>query len=204
MYATLYQYLIFYKQLSLPGVGTLHLKRDSSQLDFGNKIFTAPAYSFTLDNSSDKPSKKLFEWLSQFSGVSDWDAVKMVNDFSFELKNAVTAMGEVNWPNVGVLKKDERGNIVMESLPVTLENEGPVIAEKVIREKPEHHVLVGETERSSAEMEELLFETATKKDYTWLIAIILTVAALMFVGWYFSEKGVNTASVGNQSALQTK
>ena len=204
MYTTLYQYLIFHKQLILPGVGTIQLQRTSPQLDYSNKIFTAPLYHFKIDSRSDKPSKKFYEWLSQLLAITEWEAIKIVNDFSFELKKNISLNGEVTWENVGVLRRDEKGSIILESPNIELESEGSVIAEKVIREKPDHPVLVGEIERASTEMEELLMESPSKRDYAWLIALVLTVAALMFVGWYFSEKGVNISSTGNQSVIKAK
>ena len=86
MYDTLYRYLIFNKQVSLPGVGTISLQRNAARHSIADKIFTAPEYSFVIDNSNDRPSRKLFDWLSLAMGVSEWDAVRMVNDFSFDLK----------------------------------------------------------------------------------------------------------------------
>ena len=115
MYNTLYQYLILYKQLSLQGVGTISLQRNSSQLDFANKTFSAPTYSFVINNKNDKPSKKLFDWLSLIMGVSEWDAIKMVNDFSFDLKNKISSGDETSWDKIGVLRREETGNIVLES-----------------------------------------------------------------------------------------
>ena len=53
----------------------------------------------------------------------------------------------MNWENVGVFKRDETGNLKLESAPVALPNLQPVHGEKVIREKFEHTVLVGEQEK---------------------------------------------------------
>ena len=41
-------------------------------------------------------------------GISEWDAIKSVNDFSFSLKNKISETGEVNWEDVGILKRDKR------------------------------------------------------------------------------------------------
>jgi hypothetical protein len=84
-----------------------------------------------------------------------------------------------------------------------LQSEQPVVAEKVIRVKAEHIVLVGEKEKTSVEMEEYFAGSPAKKNYSWLIAIILTVLAVMFIGWYFSEKGFLTSSAGNQSVIKS-
>lgn len=204
MYNTLYQYLILHKQLCLPGIGTIYLQRTSSELDFGNKIFTAPAYRFRMESDQESPAKKLFGWLSKMLQITEWDAIRMVNNFSFELKNKITSAGEVNWQQVGTLHRNEKGNIILDAALIQPESEMPVPAEKVIREKAEHTVLVGETEKSSFEIEELHTDISVKKDYGWIIAVVLTVLSFLFVGWFLSEKGLHPSSTGNQSVIKTK
>ena len=203
MHTILYRYLILNGQLSLPGIGTFHLQKTSSVLDFGNKVFTAPAYNFYLDSLHESPSKKLFGWLSKKLHIADWDAIRMVNDFSFDLKNKINT-GESAWQHVGTLRRNEKGEIVLDSAIIQLESQKPVPAEKVLRVKAEHAVRVGEMEKTSAEMEGFFNVAEEKKEYTWLIAIIITVLSIMFIGWYLSEKGVQPGSAGNQSIIQTK
>jgi hypothetical protein len=204
MQDTLYEYLILHKQLSLPGVGTLYLQQHPSQLDFGNKQITAQTYSFKLDSTTDKPSKRLIEWLSNANGISEWDAVKSINDFAFDLKKSVSSAGEMSWNNIGIFRRNDKGNFSLVTEAIKLINESPVKAEKVIREKAFHQVLVGENEKTSVEMEAFFTETKTSRDTSWLIALILTVLAIVFAGWYFSEKGLNPAATGNQSILNSK
>ena len=201
MYDTLYRYLIFNKQVSLPGLGTISLQRSAARHSIADKIFTAPEYSFVIDSSNDRPSRNLFEWLSIVMGVSEWDAVRMVNDFSFDLKNNISSGSAVKWDNVGVLHRDETGSIVLDPFIFDLDNEEPVVAEKVIREKAEHTMLVGERERTSSEMEVILLTDTGKekrREWGWIIAIVLVVLSVMFIGLYFSERGLMPTSSGNQ------
>ncbi|HEU5164457.1 MAG TPA: hypothetical protein VFU29_02895, partial [Chitinophagaceae bacterium] len=148
-------------------------------------------------------SKKLFDWLSSSLDITEWDAIKSVNDFSFAIKKKLSENGEVNWENVGVIRRDNNGDLKLEMQNILLQSEQPVTAQKVIRVKAEHTVLVGEKEKTSVEMEEYFAESPTKKNYSWLIAVILTVLAVMFIGWYFFEKGFSTSSAGNQSVIKS-
>ena len=199
----LYEFLLLNKKLSLPGVGTIALCQNSAMLDFSNKQFTAPSFYFTIETRNDKPSKKLFDWLSSSLDITEWDAIKSVNDFSFALKKELSENREVNWKNVGVIGRDNNGDLKLEMQNILLQSEQPVTAQKVIRVKAEHTVLVGEKEKTSLEMEEYFAESPTKKNYSWLIAVILTVLAVMFIGWYFFEKGFSTSSAGNQSVIKS-
>ena len=125
------------------------------------------------------------------------------SDFSFELKNKISS-GEAYWKNVGTLRRDDKGIIVLHSAIIELDSEQPAPAEKVLRVKAEHTVRVGEMEKTSGEMTEMLTEATVKKDYGWMIAIILTIISVMFLGWYISEKGVHPGSAANQSVINTK
>ena len=203
MQDTLYEFLLLNKKLSLPGIGTISLCQNSAQLDFTNRQFTAPSFYFTIESRNDKPSKKLFDWLSSSLGITEWDAIKSVNDFSFDLKKKLSEKGEVNWENVGMIRRDNNGDLKLETQNVLLQSEQPVTAEKVIRVKAEHTVLVGEREKTSMEMEEYFAESPAKKNYAWLIAVILAVLAAIFIGWYFSEKGFSTSSAGNQTVIKS-
>ena len=203
MNTILYQYLILHRQLSLPGIGTIHLQKSPASHDYANKSFIAPAYNFIIDTTHEAPAKQLFIWLSKKLNISDWEAIRLVNDFSFEMKNKISA-GDANWENIGTLQRDEKGSIILISPSIELESEQPVSAEKVLRVNAGHTVRVGEMEKTSVEMEEMLTEQTEKKDYGWIIAIVITVIAVMFVGWYLSEKGVSPSSAGNQSVIQTK
>jgi hypothetical protein len=202
MQDSLYEFLLLNKKLSLPGIGTITLCKTSAQHDFPNKQFIAPTPFFNIDLRDDKPSKRLFDWLSSSLNISEWEAIKFVNDFSFDLKKKLSESGEVRWEKVGVIHRNDNGELKLDPPNISLQSEPPIIAEKVIRVRAEHSVLVGEKEKSSVEMEEYLAGTPAKKNYSWLIAVILTVLAVMFIGWYFSEKGFSTSSAGNQSVIK--
>ena len=203
MQETLYEFLLLNKKLSLPGIGTISLCQHSAQLDFTNKQFTAPSFYFTIESANDKPSKKLFDWLSSSLGITEWDAIRSVNDFSFALKNKLSEKGEATWENVGIFRRDAKGDLLLEKQNILLQSEQPVTAEKVIRVKAEHTVLVGEQEKTSVQMEEYFADSHSTKNYSSLIVIILTLLAAMFIGWYFSEKGFSTSAAGNQSVIKS-
>ena len=203
MQDTLYEFLLLNKKLSLPGIGTISLCHHSAHLDFTNKEVTAPSFHFTIESTNDKPSKKLFDWISASLGVTEWDAIKSVNDFSLALKNKLSEKGEAKWEHVGVIRRNNKGDLTLGTQSILLQSEQPVVAEKVIRVKAEHTVLVGEQERTSVQMEEYFAESPARKNYSWLVAVILTLLAVMFIGWYFSEKGFSTSAAGNQSVIQS-
>jgi hypothetical protein len=77
----------------------------------------------------------------------------------------------------------------------------PVPANKVIRENAQHIVRVGEDRKTSAEMMERLIPAEEKRSYWWAAALIIGLLAFVFIAWYFSTRGLNTTSAGNQQKL---
>lgn len=198
MYGELHQYLILHKQLSMPGIGTFLLERKPAHIDFVNKIAEPPTYSVALHHGNVAASKNVFYWLASSLGISELDAVKRFNDFSFDIKNKVMAGDELHWEGVGVFSKGLAGEIRFESALKDFKSGEPIPAVKVIREKAEHTVRVGEQEKTSSEMIEMLAPSHEKKIQWWAIALIVSLLAFVFIGLYLSSKGVKTSSVGNQ------
>lgn len=200
MYTQLFQYLLQYKELPVPGIGTFLLERRSAVVDFPSRIIHPPSWKFVLLPGSHVPGKHFFSWISAAKGISDREAIFHFNDFTFEMKKQLGQGEEINWKSVGILKKGVAGNIEFESAE-TIILERPVRAEKVIRHKAEHSIRVGEEHRTSVEMTEILTEKKTVNDYWWVYAGVIALLSVLFLGWYFSVNGLGTDSISNVQKL---
>ncbi|MEO6636960.1 MAG: hypothetical protein ABIN25_01715, partial [Ginsengibacter sp.] len=78
-----------------------------------------------------------------------------------------------------------------------------VTAERVIHKDEEHAVLVGDTQTTSAAMNEYYkAETVFEKKLPWKIwAVVLFSLSLLFLIIHFSFHSFTTASVGNQISV---
>lgn len=200
MYETLYQYFIQHKRLAVPGVGTFLLERKPAVNDFVNKQINPPYYSVSLQAFADPPSFNFFKWLAEAMHSSDHDAIIRFNDFVFVLKKQINDGSIIEWHGVGTVSKGPAGE--MKFIPSTeLVPEKPVPAEKVIRDKSEHMVRVGEDQRTSAEMTEMLNLPKEKRSRWWIAALLAGLAALVFIGWYFYEHGIDISSTTNSMKL---
>src|SRR5882672_12325200 len=147
MYDELYEFLIHYKQLPVPGIGTFVVDRKPANLDFPGKQILPPAYSVYLLPSIHSSSRKFHNWLSQALKASDTDAVIRFNDFAYELKKKISEGSRVSWKGVGILSKGLSGNVKLDAERQELFIEDPVPAERVLRENPTHLLRVGEDEK---------------------------------------------------------
>jgi hypothetical protein len=55
MYEYLYRFLIKYKKLDLPGIGTFALHLRSSTSEIADRHFSSPGYFFTLQKGDEIP-----------------------------------------------------------------------------------------------------------------------------------------------------
>ncbi len=200
MYEFLYQYLVRNKQLTLPGIGRFELGRTPASGNFSEKRIEAPAYSVSFSASGTAPARSFFNWLGTAMQVSERDAVIRFNDFAFDLKKAITDGAVISWKGVGQLSKGLAGDIRF--VPDSQQRpETAVPAEKLIREKAEHMVRVGEQERSSAEMEAFFSQPESRKDFWWAWALAAGIMAVMYIGWHVSATGVRLESAANKGKL---
>ena len=204
MYRELYQYLIKYKELSMPGIGLFLVERKPAEFDFRNKKMNPPVYSVILQSPGNLTSKKLFNWLAEALNISNRDAVICFNDFAFDIKKQINNGDVINWNGIGSLSKGLAGEINFVASAKDLVVEKAVTAEKIIRENASHMVRVGEEEKTSAQMMEMLGQPVTKKSHWWVYALVLALLATLFVGWHFSKHGLTVSSTANGKTISHK
>jgi hypothetical protein len=203
MYRELYQYLVLHKHLDLPGIGSLLIERKPAQVDIADKIINPPVFHIVWKQNTGTPAKKFFTWLGSRLDISERDAVIRFNDFLFEFKKQLSNGNNLEWLGVGTFSKGLGGDIRLESLWDNISPGMPVPAHKVLRENAEHIIRVGEEERTSAQMKELLHhaDEDRKKSLLWMAALVITILSVIFIGYYFSARGLNTSSAANQQKL---
>lgn len=201
MYQCLYEYLVLNKQLNVPGIGTFSLEKRPAQTDFTQRIISPAAYSITMQPGTETPSKKFFNWLSDKLAIAYPEAVVRYNSFVYDVRDYILAGNKVVWNEVGTLSKGIAGDIRFEPAWQELQLDRPVSAVRVIREKAVHTVRVGEEEKTSEEMTELLYPAEGKKNYWWAPALIVTIILAIVLAIYFSQQGVDSSSIGNQQKI---
>ena len=202
MYKELYRYLILHRELKIPTIGTFILKINSATFDFPGKTMMPPSYAFQFIPGNETPSIRIFKWLANTENITERDAVIRFNDFAFELKNQLADGIRIIWHGVGELYAGIGGAIKFKPEVKEIVVGNPVPADKVIHENAKHAVLVGEKEKTSDEMKEILSTPEEKKPIWWAYAFITGMAAVIFTGWYFSSHGLKTASTGNQQKIK--
>jgi hypothetical protein len=181
------------------------MESQPAAIDTSTRSILPPAYRFRFDKFFDSPDKDLFTYLSAQQNISDYEALRQYNDFAFSLRDRLNYFREAPWEGLGILKKDDMGDIHFEtsiSNPFFLQ---PVPAEKVVRANAKHMMLVGDLERSNSEMSDWFAEEPVHGNRLWwLVALIGGIAATLVILFHFSSHGWNVGSTGNQQLIQVK
>ncbi len=204
MFDVLNSYLFQHKSISIPGLGTIYMETLPASVDSGTKNMLPPLYYFRFDKYFDSPDREFFSYLAAQKHIADYEALKLYSEFAYNLRNTINQQEKVKWEGVGELKKNGEGNIVFESSignPFFLQ---PVPAKKVIHPDANHVLLVGDTERTSVEMNELLHteEGGQRRSLWWLYALIIGIAATLVILFHFSSHGWRPDATGNEQKLE--
>ncbi len=205
MYNILNKYLFLNKSIPVPGLGTICMENIPATIDASTRTMLPPTYRFRFDKFIDSPDKDLFSYLSAQQNISDYEALRQYNDFAYSLRDRLNYFREAPWEGLGILKKDDKGDIHFESSisnPFFLK---PVPAEKVVRANAKHMMLVGDRERSNREMSDWFAEEPVHGNRLWwLVALLGGIAAVLVITFHFSNHGWNVGSTGNQQTIQVK
>ncbi len=202
MYEVLNKYLYQHKSISIPGLGSLVAETIPAVSDFANKQLLPVQYKFRFDKYSDAPDRGFFVYLSMKNNIPDFEAIKIYNEFAFDLRNRIPSNEGAVWQGIGVFKKDFGGEIVFEPYASPYEFYAPVKAERIIRSDATHSILVGDKEKTNYEMTELLSDgTYVEKESWWIYALILAAIGLSILFFHLYSNNMKWGVTGNRQNI---
>lgn len=203
MYPALYEYLLLHQRLCLPGIGTLVMNRRSARSDFAVRAIHPPQYVLSLDPSVTEPEASFFSWLALQLDIPSMEAPERFRSFTDDLRSQLDLGASVRWPRIGTIRRALNGSYALEPEPA-VHGMDEVIAEKVLREKATHSVRVGESERTSGEMEALLSRPRRRSSYVVVLYLILIVLSGSFVAWHLWRHDFEPQATGNTIRMVPK
>src|SRR3984957_7776733 len=97
MLQVLNAYLFQHRSISIPGLGTFYLETFSANVDVADRTMQPPAYRFRFDKYFDARDKEFFFYHDNQRNILDYEAIKLYNEFSFELRNRIRQEDQVSW-----------------------------------------------------------------------------------------------------------
>jgi hypothetical protein len=203
MFEVLNGYLFQHKNISIPGLGTIYLETLPATADPGNKTIFPPTVHFRFDKYFDAPDKEFFSYLASEKNIPDYEAIKWYNEFSYDLRNKIRQEQKVKWDGIGLLRKDNAGNIVFESNPENSLFLQAIIAEPITRKNAQQRLMIGDKEKTNYEMDEWLKANAqVKKQNWWIYALVAACVASLVLLFHFSSNHSQSSFSGNQHKLE--
>lgn len=184
MMQTLYKYLILNKKLALPGIGYFTVEHVPARLDFANKKMYAPLSVIRFSTDKVQADRHFFAFVSDDLQVSEVDAIQQFNNVILEIKKQIAENGVAVLPNIGSLRKEFADTYSFQPISAAPDYAPEVTAERIIRHEA-HTVKVGEEERSSEEMKEILADEETPRSNWWIYAAILAALGIGGLVYYY-------------------
>ena len=187
------KYLLQFRKLSIPHVGTFELVQHPAEFNVVDKILVPP--SFTLNwNNSDVLSDHQVQFLAN-SINSDLESIKSELDqfgkkFSYRMRKE-----PFTWNGIADLKGSD-SSIAIEQQSLVMDGLAAVPAHKVIRENVEHSMLVGDHQMTSQQVTDTLARPARKRSIAVLVGWILLILTILAILFILYRNGFNPLSSG--------
>lgn len=197
------RYLSFQKKVSLQGIGTFSVEHLPARIDFPNRLLYAPEFILHFSSSATGNDEQFENWLQKELNVDKEEVKTLQQNLSADFQRSLSEKGEMTLNGLGVFTKDEQRLLHFSSLYETIKG-NPVPAEKIIRKNTSHSILVGEQEKTSVEMTELLTGSKRKPlNLWWIIVMALFLSALVAI-LYFANYSPQWSKQGNNQKLKVK
>ncbi len=179
------EYLSQKKSFSLPGIGTIYIERVPAQSDFVNRQILPPFYHYRFDRHFDSSDREFFIFLSARKGLEEGEAARQYHEWAERLRESLSSRKTSKLEGIGILKKEAGGELKFEATNQPRSFDINVHAERLIRSNASHHMLVGDRETTTVQMNDMLHDEHTvRKRFWWIYVVVIialvVVAALMY------------------------
>lgn len=179
------KYFALYQKLILPGIGSFNTASQPAQLEFVEKTLHAPSHTIIFQQDETANDTNFISFLIKETGLDQYEAVNRFNQFIAQLKEKLQSGIALQLPGLGILANNGNGYAFTAD---SLQQYFPgIIAERVIRQHAQHAVRVGEDEKTSTEMHEILNKEAAE-DRWWIGAIVLAVVGIAAILYYYLSR----------------
>jgi hypothetical protein len=180
------RYLLLYKKLCIPHVGTFEIVQQSPEYSVVDKLIHPPKYSIRFFQQEQLSAHQV-DYLALLSNSSKESASKELYTLGDRIRR-VAEKDFFNWNGIGSLRV--HGNSVsFEDRMVNIEGLNTVNAHKVLRENVEHSRLVGDRQTTS------VIKKKPFKKYRWslplrwawiILAVAVTAILILLLVFHFN------------------
>jgi len=171
------KYLLQYKSVSIPNVGTFRVVQQPPQLSVADKIILPPSYSIELKKEEEVSAHQL-HFLNGALNRKNEDLLQDLKFFGNKLQEKINGPG-FEWEGLGIITRSTQ------SLPIEINGLEPIMAVRVIRQDARHKVLVGDQHfmSGSSTVDEISGTEVSKTNRSLLVIAgwILLLLSILFI-----------------------
>lgn len=188
MHEHLYKYLVLYRKLSIPQLGSFGIVNESAHFEVSSGLLFSPKPVIRFVEEDIPASDKIFfDFLVYEMNVDEVTAIKEFNDFAYQFRKDLKENRLVVLPGVGTVTEGGEGDISFTAEAGLLDELLPPI-------EPGNHIRIPgknvakepfkvNTVEISVEREEEV--EIIRKDYWWVYAIILLLIGSVALLFYY-------------------
>ncbi len=130
----LHKFLVLYRKLSIPELGSFTIDNEPARADASNALLFPPRPVIHFGEESIPMSDKLFfEFLSEQMGIDEETAAKEFHDFSHKLTTDISEHNQALFHGVGRIIKGSDGNLFFTPESNLLELLPPIQLDEIFR-----------------------------------------------------------------------
>jgi hypothetical protein len=186
--------------MNIPSIGAFKLVEIPASLDVVNKLIHPPAYEVNFSEQQVVKEHQL-SFLASTLHCDKNVAQLELEKFGESIKNHLND-NVFMWKGLGTLELSE-GIINFRAAPQTALMLQPVPAVRVLRDRNQQTVLVGDKKVQTGQ-EEHVEEPEKRRSPVMIIAWVLIFLSLAFIGFHFYKQGLKPSSSGNQMKIKVE
>lgn len=191
------KYLLQYRSVRIPSVGTIKLVQQPAQLNVVDKAILPPSLVAEIVPGEDKIPEHQLQYLTAALQEERTGVLQQLQQTGEHLSRRIKN-GGFHWKGIGLLEADLR------PVHLALPGFGAIAAERVLRPGAEHNVLVGDQQRTSTQMAALKEEVdeAAAKEFSIFIIVgwVLLILSVLYIIFVLYQGRFRMGSTGSRQA----
>ena len=195
MFNLFYKYLLINRQVGIPGIGLFQLSQSFATIDAEEKIIHPPVPQIRFTQKTTGADKKFFQFVSSELHVQEWESIRRFHDFTYKLKNDLNSKQSVELAGMGVLVKNNTGDITFEPDTLLSRYYPEVSIEKLYQQdvlppKVKEVPFIPPPDDWIKD-EEVVEEAVARPDRWWIAAGVLATIAVAVIIFYYINRNPN-------------
>lgn len=189
--------------VSIPGVGTFKIERVRPKDSDSGKYLWGPVHVVKLDSKIDSNGKEIFDYVSKKMNISEWEAIKLVNEFVTNLKSSVRKDSKYHLEGLGNFEINEDGSFKLNAPTLQYPFYSRILKPDAGFKQSTEETDLDSIESDSEPIESFEYpEEKIQKDKWWIAVLVFAVLSILFILISLTRSDIPFGGRQNRSDVQ--